>query len=195
MFRSHRSGLLLVSAFVLGGLHLTAQSRPVVQGASHLEVALDYNPARANTVPAYSFWMQGGSMQVCGQITQHWGAVADISGLHNAVTPHANTGLDLVTAVFGPRYTLAAPNGHYRIYGQAMGGLSSGLNSVFPGTKGTTNSANSSAVLVGGGADYRFGRRLAYRIVDAAWLRTEFANGTTNVQNDFRIGTGIVLRF
>ena len=195
MFRSFRGGLLLVSAFVLGGLHLLAQTRPAGQSAPYLEVAINYNSARANTVPAYSFWMQGASIQVCGQFTQHWGAAGDISGLHTALIPHGNTGLDLVTAVFGPRFTLTARNGRFRIYGQAMGGVSNGLNSVFPGTGGSTSSASATAMLLGGGADYRFSRRVAYRIFDAAWLRTGFDNGTTNVQNDLRIGTGIVFRF
>lgn len=195
MFRSHHCYLFLASVLVLGGLRLPAQTAAGERAISYLEVALNYDAARANTVPADSFWMQGAGLQICGEFTRHWGAAADISAMRTAQIPHAGAGLDLVTAVFGPRYTLAARGGRYRLYGQALGGVTNGLNSIFPGASGTTSSASGTALLVGGGADYRLSRRLSYRIVDAAWLRTELANGTTAVQNNLRLGAGIALRF
>lgn len=60
---------------------------------------------------------------------------------------------------------------------------------------GVTTRARGTALLVGRGADYRLSRHVAYRVVDAAWLRTQLANGTTTVQNDLRLGAGVALRF
>lgn len=135
------------------------------------------------------------SLQLCGQFTRHWGAAADISGLHIGVLPNVGAGLDLVTAVFGPRLTMAPPNRRYRVYGQALGGVTNGLNSLFPGSSGAATTATGPALLLGGGTDLELNRRLSYCLLDAAWLRTQLSSGTTTVQNDLRLGTGLVLRF
>ena len=196
MSRTYRGYLLLASAFTLCGLTAWAQVPTSIENAnSRFEVAANYNATRANTVPGYIFWMQGGSVQFCGQFTRHWGIAADVSGLHTGLMPHTGVGLDLINVVFGVRYTLASRTGRYRIYGQGLGGISDGINSVFPNASGITSTANGPALLVGGGMDQRLSRHLAYRIIDAAWLRTQLANGTTVVQNDLRLGSGIVFRF
>ena len=196
MSRTYRGYLLLAGSLILCGLTTWAQTPTSIENAgSRFEVAVNYDAARANTVAGYTFWMQGGSVQLCRQFTRHWGIAADISGLHTGLMPHTDAGLDLINAVFGARYTLASRTGRYRIYGQGLGGFTGGINSIFPKASGTTNTANGAAFLVGGGMDQRLSRRLAYRIIDAAWLRTQLANGTTVVQNDLRLGSGIVLRF
>ena len=134
-------------------------------------------------------------MQLCGQLSRHWGVAADFSGLHTGLMPHTGTGLDLLNSAVGMRYTLTFRGGREHIYGQALGGVTNGMNSVFPNSSGVTSTANGAALLVGGGVDHRVTQRLAYRILDAAWLRTQLANGTTIVQNDLRVGSGIVFRF
>jgi hypothetical protein len=37
--------------------------------------------------------------------------------------------------------------------------------------------------------------RLSVRAFEANWLRTELPNATTNVQNNLRLGAGILYRF
>lgn len=37
--------------------------------------------------------------------------------------------------------------------------------------------------------------RFDIRLLDAGWLRTQFPNGTDNIQNILRLGLGIVVRF
>jgi hypothetical protein len=48
---------------------------------------------------------------------------------------------------------------------------------------------------VGGGIDYGLSPHMAVRILDAAWMHTQYANSTNGMQNDLRLGAGIVLRF
>jgi hypothetical protein len=51
------------------------------------------------------------------------------------------------------------------------------------------------ALQVGGGVDLRLSPHFAIRPLQADWLRTQFPNGATNVQNDLRLGAEIVFRF
>jgi peptidoglycan-associated lipoprotein len=158
-------------------------------------VAVNFEAMRSNTVPGYNFWMQGGAIQVTSHITRNWGIASDVSGLHTGELPHNGVGLDLITAVFGPRYMMTLPNGHWRLYGQIMGGTAHGKDSLFPNPKGATSSANGVALLMGGGLDFPTSRRVAVRAIDASWLRTSLSNGTTTVQNSLRLGSGVVFRF
>lgn len=192
---------VLAGVLTIGGLCAWGQaqskilSRPSGDDTSSLEVAFNYEAIHANTVPSKNFWMNGGSMQVTGHFTRHWGVTADISGVHSAQMPGTTVGLDLVSAVFGPRYTITLPRQHMRVYGEALAGEAFGLHSLFPGMPSSTDSANSSALLIGGGVDYRFTKRISWRAVNAHWLRTSLANGANMVQNNLRVGSGVALRF
>jgi peptidoglycan-associated lipoprotein len=159
-------------------------------------VAVVYNPLLANIVGGNSFSMQGGSVQVHGQFWHGLGVVADVSGLHTASTGGSSgVGLDMVTATFGPRYTWSPAHRRYAIFGQALVGEAHGMNSVFPNPAGANDSANSLALYVGGGINVRLKDHLALRVLEADWLRTQLPNATTNVQNNLRVGAGLIYRF
>lgn len=65
---------------------------------------------------------------------------------------------------------------------------------AFPAAGGASSDANTFALLVGGGVDLRLSRRFAVRPIQAEWVRTQFPNATTNVQNSLRLGAGVVFR-
>jgi len=69
------------------------------------------------------------------------------------------------------------------------------MNSVFPNPAGANESANSLALYVGGGVNLRLKDHLALRALEADWLRTQMPNATTNVQNNLRVGAGLIYRF
>jgi len=69
------------------------------------------------------------------------------------------------------------------------------MNSVFPNPGGANESANSLALYVGGGVNLRLKDHLALRALEADWLRTQMPNATTNVQNNLRVGAGLIYRF
>jgi len=186
--------LLFVGASMAGSVCAWGQAHKSSMQNGRFEVAVNFETARANTVPAYNFWMQGGGVQAAEKIARHWAVVADVSGLHTGQMPHTTAGLDLLSAVAGPRFAMAPSTGRLTIYGQAMGGYARGSNSVFPSPKGATT-ASGLALLMGGGADCRITSRLSVRMLDANWLRTALSNGTTTVQNNLRLGSGVVLRF
>jgi hypothetical protein len=185
-------GLLL-----LGALAITTLAAQAVPSAprGYLEVAVTYNPMQSNTVGSNDFWTQGGSVQLEGHFWRGLGVVADVAGMHTSKISHSGVGLDMVTATFGPRYTWLCAHHKVLIFGQGLLGEANGFNSVFPGKSGATTDADSLAGLAGGGMSFNLSRRIYLRAVEADWLRTQLPNGTTGVQNNLRLGAGVVFRF
>jgi hypothetical protein len=166
---------------------LAAQEQP-----ARLEATFTYNPVLANVTIGDEFGMQGGSVQIQAKLWRRFCAVADVAGLHTSNMNGSGVGLDLVTTTFGPRYILTR---HRMVFfGQALVGGAFGLNGIFPTSTGTNSTANSIAVEIGGGINVPFTRHFAIRALDANWLRTQLPNATTNVQNNLRLGAGMVYR-
>ena len=196
MRNSIRGNALLVGVCMMAGLAAWGQAQdPTRPTAVSIDVAVVYNSLMTNVVVGDSFWMQGGSVQVHGQFWRGWGVVADVSGLHTANANGPGVGLDLVTVAFGPRYTWFEPHRRYALFGQVLAGETNGLNSVFPNAAGAKDSANSLALYIGGGVNLPLQHHLAVRAFEADWLRTQLPNATTNVQNNLRLGAGLVFRF
>jgi len=196
--------LLPLCASLFAGASAWGQraSSQTPEAVASLDVAIVYNPLRANLVGGHEFWMQGGSVQAFGQywrgihgeFWRHLGFVVDVSGAHSAHTLNSRPGLDLVTAAFGPRYTWS--ESRCELFGQFLVGDSSGLNSVFPtSTRAVAASANSFAWYLGGGANVRLSPRLALRAFEVDWLHTQMPNGVTGVQNNLRLGVGLIYKF
>jgi outer membrane immunogenic protein len=193
-----RVKVLLAGACIVTGLTAQGQRAQSAerQTSGSLDVAVVYNPLLANVVSGNRFWMQGGSVQGHGQFWHGLSVVGDVSGLHTASTGGSSgVGLDMVTATFGPRYTWSSAHRRYAVFGQALVGEAHGMNSVFPNPAGANESANSLALYVGGGVNLRLKDHLALRAFEADWLRTQLPNATTNVQNNFRVGAGLIYRF
>lgn len=192
--------LLLFAAPLLMTTALGAQTA-AASSPDHREVdlALTYTVQHSNLVSTPTFWQQGGSVELSAQAYRGWGAAANITGTHVGSAANSGVGLSMVTTTFGPRYTWYKANGIAKkrslaVFGQALIGESHGFNSYFPSNTGASTDYNAFALQVGGGVDLGLSRHLAVRVIQADWLRTQFPNGTTNVQNSFRLAAGIVLR-
>jgi len=189
--------ILLGSVLLLGAIitsSLAAQTAPT-KAHRRFDVAFTFNARHSNTAGGNGFWMQGSSAQVHIPLWRGFGAVADIAGLHTGNINSTGLGLDMVTATFGPRYTWSPPHSRVSLFGQGLAGEAFGFHGIFPGVHGTRSSASSLAVQVGGGMDFALSRRIAVRAFEGSWVRTQLPNATTNVQNNFRIGAGIVFKF
>jgi len=180
---------LLVGACILAGPGAWGQM------AKSPDLAIAYDASQANIVPGNNFWMQGGSLQIHGQFWRGVGAVGDIAGLHTGNVHGIGVGLDLVTATFGPRYTCSPAHHRYALFGEILAGEANGFHSVFPAAAGTKSSANGLALQIGGGINLSLSRHLGVRAFEADWLRTQLPNGTTGVQNNVRMGAGLVFKF
>jgi hypothetical protein len=197
--KSMRSGILSIAAMfatmLLAGA-AAAQSAPI-------DLAVTYDALHTNHITSQSFWMQGGAVEMGARMYHGLGIAARVEGLHAGSSTTTAEPLSLVTAVFGPRYTFETRSHRYAIFGEALAGESNGFHSLFSegsgpvgaANAGTTSSSNALAVDVGGGLDVRLNRRFAVRAFRASYLRTQFPNTTTNVQNSLSLSAGLVVRF
>jgi hypothetical protein len=185
------AGSLLVSP-IAWGQSLNVES----QQPARLDLALTYNSVVANVTTPSEFAMQGTSVQLQAKVWRGLGAVADLAALHLGNVNSTGVSLDLITATFGPRY-MWSPMRHHRMafFGQALIGEAFGLNGLFPSSTAINSTSSSFALQMGGGINFALTHRLSVRALDANWLRTQLPNATTNVQNNFRLGAGVVYRF
>ena len=178
--------LALVSAV----LPARAQDR-----TTKLDLAITFAADRslkANT--SENVWLNGGSVELGANVWKGLGIAADVTAAHGSSVGNSGVPLSLETATFGPRYRWHARQ-KWSIYGQALLGEANAFHTLVPTPNGTQTGANSSALQIGGGLDYKLKQRIALRLLDAAWLRTQVPNATNNVQNTLRLGAGLVIRF
>ena len=157
-----------------------------------VDLGISYNALRQNATSGASFWAQGGSIDLSVRAFHGLGAALNVSGGSIANIANSGVGLTTITTVAGPRYTFERHR--FALFGEGLVGESNALNGVFPAPGGAIGSTNSLAVQVGGGADLHLSHRFAVRVLQASWLRTQFPNASTNVQNDLQLGAGLVLR-
>jgi hypothetical protein len=191
--RNRIGSVLLLGAMMTGtAAAQTAESAPP-QGNNALSTAVEYNALRANGTTTGGFWMNGGSLDLHGQIWHAWGLAGVITGDRTGNINSSGVGLSLITATFGPRYTWS--RARTVAFGQFLFGGARGFDSVFPTVGGTEAKASSLAVQAGGGMDVNLRPHLGLRAFEVDWLHTQLPNQSTSEQNILRIGAGVVIRF
>ncbi len=196
--KSTRCWILWMSATLVASTAV-AQSLP----SAPVQVAVTYDTLHTNHITGQNFWMQGGAVELAATMYGGLGIAARVEGMHAGAASPVGEPLSLVTAVFGPRYTVESGSRRYALFGEALVGESNGFRSLFSVgsgpvgavNTGTTSSSNALAVDVGGGLDLGLRRHLSIRVLRASYLRTLFPNTTSNVQNSLSIGSGIVINF
>ncbi len=180
---------------LLGAITLTTSLWGQATAPRHeVDFAVTYSAERSNITPGQFFWRQGGSGELSAEIYHGFGIAVNIAGSQATNILGTGINLDTVTTTFGPRYTWHRPSDKLAVFGQGLIGESHAWNSFFPQTGGAIASFDTFALQVGGGVDLRVSRHFAVRPIQADWVRTQFPNATTNVQNNLRLGGGIVLR-
>lgn len=187
---------------VVLNIGVSAQAIPAgaAYGHQEIDVAVTYTAQHSNLVSNPTFWQQGGSLELSTQTYRGFGVAANIGGTNVGDAASSGTGLTMLTTTFGPRYTWYRPSRAHgdrglAIFGQGLIGEAHGWNSYFPTPSAALTDYNTFALQVGGGVDLGISRHFSIRALQADWLRTQFPNSTTNVQNTFRIGAGLVVRF
>jgi hypothetical protein len=195
--KGRRTGILSMAVLLV-----TSVAAAQNQGTP-IDLAVTYDALHTNDITAQSFWMQGGAVELGARAYRGLGIAARVEGLHAGANATAGEPLSLVTTVFGPRYTVPLRSHRYALFGEGLVGISNGFHSLFSEgsgpvgsvNAGTTSSSNALAVDVGGGLDVSLNHRFAIRAIRASYLRTQFPNSTTNVQNSLSLGAGFVMRF
>ncbi len=180
-------------------------SEPVGQMLPKFEIALLFQ--YVNFAPAGPFKNAnsfGGSGEFVYNVKNWLGLVAQGAGytFTRDLTPIATLNPQFTnpsavdggfqTVLFGPRVNWRKFN-HIVPFGEFLAGFAHGGSAV---TGGTSQYAFSFAV--GGGIDYVLWKNLAWRVAELDYLYTDFYGpGLNNFihQNNFRAGSGVVLRF
>jgi hypothetical protein len=179
----------------IASLLLGSTASLAAQMAPRLDLAVTYIGQRSvKASSSQNFWSQGGSVELGANVWRGLGIAADVTGTNAGSIGSSGIPLSMVTVTFGPRYRWVARKS-LSLYGETLFGEANGFRSLFPTTFGGDRSANSMALQIGGGMDYHLNKRFDLRLLDAAWLRTQFPNATNSVQNNLRLGAGIVIRF
>jgi hypothetical protein len=202
MRRSIRGTVLLVGACMLAGA--TAWAQQPYSGASPAMVSTDlavtYATERAELAPGNCgcSWLQGGSADAAVTFRRGLGIAASLTGDHAS---NFAPGVDVNKIAFmaGPRYTYTAWTGHattdvrrLQLYGQGLFGGVHAFNGVFPASSGTTSSAGSFALQVGGGVNLFFSKSFGVRLLEVDYVRTALPNSASNTQNDLRLACGVL---
>jgi hypothetical protein len=190
-------------AMVLGTLSLSSAGQTSSGGAAadKFDVAVNFTYKVAKIASTTNrFVLPGGSADAAynfGGKVKGLSLVLDLNGESKSnIEPGVN--LTQFSVLGGARYTfhLAERNPHaVDLYGQFLCGGVFASNSLFSGLSGTTTSANSSAIQLGGGANIRLTRRIALRLLEADFVSTNLPNSSDNRQYDVRFSNGVVFRF
>jgi opacity protein-like surface antigen len=178
----------LVGLAFLFGAAAQAQERQVIEfGASYSY--LRYNPA---TSGFNDHSLNGGNGSVAINVNSWLSGVADFGG-YSEYRPARFGSSTLSTYLFGPRVSL---NRYGRVtpFAQVLVGVAHAGNNYFT----TGGSQTPFAAAIGGGVDWRLTSHIRLRAAEVDYLLTHFSevnNNNTQVQNNFRVSTGLVFRF
>jgi hypothetical protein len=195
--------LLTAALATLGSLSSLYGQAPtaatVAQPATVAELGVMYITERTQYIYGSSLWMQGMAGEIALPPVHHVSFVADVTGDH-ASGKNGGSSISTVAFTMGPRYVWSVPSRFTpsihssRVFTEGMIGVVHGFDTPFPTASGTVPSWNTYVMQVGGGYDVDWKQHLTLRIIDAHYVRMQFPNGTANVQSNFRIGAGVILR-
>ncbi|WP_419806017.1 hypothetical protein [Terriglobus sp.] len=174
-----------------------------VESEQRWDVAVTFSAQRSKTVTGTdgTFLMTGIGGNVYYNAFHGLGPVADLYFLRAAnIAPHID--LSEYTYLGGLRYTLGtgspsrAPK-RLQVFAEGLGGRVQAFNSLFPGSSGSgvVKNATNLAIEGGAGVDWRVGRKIGFRVIQADFVQTYLPNGQLNIQRDVRVSSGFSAHF
>jgi len=181
---------------------LAGIGEPVGQLTPKVEVAVLYQYVNFSPGdPFANFNSQGGSGEFVYNANRWLGLVAqggvyefdrDLTPVSSSPTAAGTRG-GFSTGLFGPRLNLRKFD-HFVPFAEFLVGFANAGGSVTQ----NSNSQYTFAIAAGGGVDLVLWKNVAWRVAELDYLMTNFSGpgvGADGRQNNFRAGTGIVLRF
>jgi hypothetical protein len=170
----------------------TARAQYSSGRSPQLELAGTYSFIRANAANSGGgFNLNGGSVSLAYTVRDRFSAIADVGAYRFGGLP---LGLNstMYTYLFGPRIMLSKSSRTMPFAQILLGG--GRLNAS---SSGIAAGENAFAFAIGGGLDVPFRSHITVRVVQADYLMTRFAsvNGSSAIQNNYRISAGVVIRF
>jgi len=184
---------LLVAGALFAAGAADQSAAPATRPSGRVSLALTYDVQGSNLTTSSSFWLQGGAAEVNMRIFRGLGATASVLGVHTG-NSGGGVPVSLIAETFGPSYTFTRPMHSHSVsfFARGLLGESNGFNGVYPSKGGLLSSSDSLAAVIGGGVDISLSHHLGLRVVQVDYVRTQFPNSLENVQNNLRIGAGII---
>jgi hypothetical protein len=179
---------LLASLSLLFGFAASAQDY------SKADMYVGYQYTRQMYTPGTTFNMNGGVGQIAVYPTSWIGFVGEISGSAvGNIHGFTGSGGTLYSYMGGVRFTYR--HGPLQPYVQGLFGVGQ-LDSTLQARLGSPSST-AFATGIGGGLDVKLARHFAIRAIQGDYFLTRFTNplNARFSQNNFRLSTGLVLRF
>ena len=188
---SHWGICLVVTLVSLFALTATAEAQWTPYATPEFEATGTYSFARANGSNSSSFNLTGGSASFTYNF-KHWLAVVGDGGWYRFGGLPTGLNSYMLTYAGGPRVTFRYHQ-HFIPFVQVLGG-GARLSATSDGVHAAENGV---LIMPGAGVDLFLHHRFAIRAIQVDYMATRFgvANGSTAIQNNFRISTGIVFRF
>jgi outer membrane immunogenic protein len=178
---------------LLCGTTANAQNVSPIHKSTSVEVTYDY--VRANGPPGSCscFSLNGGGAALVVPVTgSPFSVVGSIATTTGGGIGAQGYNLTLFTYTIGARYTPYIKSRLFEPYGEVQIGAirATGTLASTPSAAGSNiNSAFASTI--GGGINLRTHRRIGFKLVDAEYLLTTYANGTNDHQNNLRVSAGV----
>jgi hypothetical protein len=163
------------------------------------EVSLAYSPTEANAGPGQCgcFFMNGASVEGNFRTYHGYTTVVDVTGMHTGEIHNTGQPFSMLMYTGGERLNFRIGGDrfyYFKPFVQGLAGVAHGFHSAFPDKDGFIHpTANSFALLVGVGLDYKYRRHLSFRVIQADYGYTRLPNAASNDQNLLRISTGITV--
>lgn len=172
-----RKSLWVTGLLAMFGFAMPARAQDEMAKA---ELYVGYDYLRVNS-GGTAFNFNGGSGEFAYNANNWLGIIGDLGGYYTSNGLRAG----LFSYVFGPRINF---RGH--------GKVTPFLQVLFGGARSIDSSPpNAFAMTARGGIDFQISERFAIRPIQAEYMLTNFTDGASNRQSNFRYGAGIVIRF
>jgi outer membrane immunogenic protein len=165
------------------------------------EFSLAYSPTEVNAGPGQCgcFFMNGASAEGNFRTYRAFTTVVDVTAAHTGQIHNTGQPFSLLMVTGGTRlnYRIGGDRFYYfKPFVQGLVGMAHGFDSAFPDKAGFIQpTANSFALLVGIGLEYKYRRHLSFRVIQADYGYTRLPNNAGNDQNLLRISSGITFHF
>jgi hypothetical protein len=165
------------------------------------EVSLAYSPTEVNAGPGQCgcFFMNGASAEGNFRTYRAFTTVVDVTATHTGQIHNTGQPFSMIMVTAGTRlnYRIGGDRFYYfKPFVQGLVGMAHGFDSAFPDKAGFIQpTANSFALLVGIGLDYKYRRHLSFRVIQADYGYARLPNNAGNDQNLLRISSGITFHY
>jgi hypothetical protein len=192
--RRLRLGLLVLAGALalLSGLQARAQRSG--------DFSLTYTQEAARFVgdqPNPYFYLRGATAEIGYSFWKGLGVTVGGTGLA-ATNLRGSIDIHQISFLFGPRYTYnighitpTAWNRKGGVFVEGKFGYTFATAGQYPSNGVLTSNGSSLDLEGGGGVNLHVYHRFDLRVIEGDFVRTQLPNGGTNVQNSFRIATGI----